>query len=827
MTGERSLGHQAFPLAVGISVLMGLYLISLYNYLLFHSLAEIFSIVVACSIFVIAWNARDFLDNGYLLFIGIAYLFVGGLDLVHTLAYKGMGVFAAGETNLATQLWISARYTESLSLLLAPLLLRRKPNVYFVLLAYAAAFCLILFSIFGWDVFPVCFLEGKGLTAFKKGSEYVICLILLGSIALLIQHSREFDRGVLRWLVASIVLTIASELAFTFYVHAYGLSNLVGHFFKILSFYFIYKALIETGLGRPYRLLFRSLKKSEESLETTLEESRQRQKEVSALLQAARAVLNEHEFQPAAQAIFRACKESLGAPSGYIALSSRDGSHNEVVFLDSGGSPCTVPEDAPMPIRGLREEVYRQRRTVFHNDFMKSPHAGFLPPGHVGLQNVLFAPLMIREQVVGLLGISNKPGGFDENDARIASAFGELAAIALLNARTLESLADNEERLRSVVETANDAIVSVNQQGRIVFWNPSAKAVFGYTAEEAIGSPVELILPERFQDAHQKGMGRAISAGPLRSTGKTLEFMGRRKEGGEFPIELSLARWDTRNGTFFTGIIRDISDRKEAEESLRRAHGELEERVKERTNELMAVNEQLIREIEERRWAERALRESERRLRLLSSQLMNVQENERKRVARELHDGIGQMLTALKFRLENTLTQVIPEPGARRRSLETTLPMIHESIEEVRRIQMDLRPSILDDLGIVATLGWFCREFQKSYPTISVDRQIEVAEEEISPALKTVIYRVMQEAMNNAAKHSRSERIHLMLHKLGGAIELAVRDYGQGFDRDRAPRGFGLHSMRERTELSGGSFEVSSAPGDGATIRARWPLSPE
>jgi HD-GYP domain-containing protein (c-di-GMP phosphodiesterase class II) len=250
-----------------VLVFLGLYLTSLYHYLLFHSLAEIFSIVVACGIFIVAWNTRRFLDNDYLLFIGIAYLFIGGLDLIHTLAYAGMGVFEGYDSNLPTQLWIATRYTESLSLLAALWFLRRrlKPGLAFI--GYAGVISLLLASIFYWNIFPTSFIEGEGLTPFKKTSEYVISLILLGSLLLLLKNRSSFDRTVLQLLIASIIATICSELAFTFFIEMYGFSNLVGHLLKILSFYLIYKAIIETGLERPFDLLFRQLKQSEVELQ--------------------------------------------------------------------------------------------------------------------------------------------------------------------------------------------------------------------------------------------------------------------------------------------------------------------------------------------------------------------------------------------------------------------------------------------------------------------------------------------------------------------------------------------------------------------------------
>ncbi len=254
------------PFLIWALVLAGLYLSSLYSYLLFHSLAELFSVVIAVGVFAIAWNSRRFLENNYLLFLGIAYLFVGATDLVHTLAYKGMEVFPGYGANLPTQLWIAARYLESVSLLLAPWFLNRRLRATAVFAGYLLVSTLLLLSIFYWRLFPICFVEGVGLTPFKKISEYVICGILAGALTFLWRERPEFDRDVFRLLVWSILLTIASELFFTFYVSVYGLSNLVGHMLKILSFYLIYKALIETGLAKPYNLLFRNLKLSEEAL---------------------------------------------------------------------------------------------------------------------------------------------------------------------------------------------------------------------------------------------------------------------------------------------------------------------------------------------------------------------------------------------------------------------------------------------------------------------------------------------------------------------------------------------------------------------------------
>jgi PAS domain S-box-containing protein len=304
----------------------------------------------------------------------------------------------------------------------------------------------------------------------------------------------------------------------------------------------------------------------DETLPNTLQDARQRQAEVAALLESARAVLECREFQAAARAIFNSCKKLLGASSGYIALLSDDGSENEVVFLDSGGFPCTVDRSLPMPIRGLRERVYQSRKADFDNHFAQSDWVQYLPPGHARLDNVLFVPLLIQGKVMGLLGMANKPGGFSDHDARMASAFGELAAIALLNSRTLEELESSEERFRSLTQSAGDGIVSADHEGKIVLWNHAAEAMFGYPADEIMGQPLTAVIPDRFHPAHGHGVRRVVATGESSIMGTAVCVVGRKADGSEFPIELSLSSWKSKAGTFFTGILRDTSERQAAEE---------------------------------------------------------------------------------------------------------------------------------------------------------------------------------------------------------------------------------------------------------------------
>lgn len=247
-------------LFLGGGLLITFFIISQKNFLLFHTLAELSSIVVAWSVLLLVWNTRRLSDNQSMLLLGIAYFFIGLIDLLHTLSYKGIGVFGPSITaDHATQLWIVARGMEAFSLLLYASWQKRSLMAWIALTGYLTVTALLLSSIFWWRNFPTCYVEGLGLTDFKVYSEYVICTVILFVIITFFRNRHQVNGSVFKIMVWALVLTMGSELAFTFYTSVYGISNILGHYLKLVSFALIYLALVRTTLTRPFATLFKNL----------------------------------------------------------------------------------------------------------------------------------------------------------------------------------------------------------------------------------------------------------------------------------------------------------------------------------------------------------------------------------------------------------------------------------------------------------------------------------------------------------------------------------------------------------------------------------------
>ena len=377
----------------------------------------------------------------------------------------------------------------------------------------------------------------------------------------------------------------------------------------------------------------------------------------------------------------------------------------------------------------------------------------------------------------------------------------------MFNKRLLMEVKTEEEKFVKAFRSSPYAIALTRlSDGQVIEVNDSFLNITGYRYVEAIGkTTMDLHLWDKEED-------RVAAIQELSKNGKLQgrEFEFRKKSGERITGLLSAEVITINNQESLLSSISDITERKRAEEEL-----------KHRTLELQKLTETLEERVKERT-AE---------LGRLSSQLVSAQENERKRISYDLHDNVWQTLVAIRFEMERLFSKLGKEDEAllRKRSKEVMADILG-AVRKIRSMQGDLWPYVLDDIGILATIDWYCREFEKSHPGLTIQRQDGLGEDEIPSSAKIVIYRIMQETLSNVEKHSQARHVAIGLLKKDHGVEFTVQDDGVGFDpqetiAERTPwGGLGLLNIKARTELSGGKFDVESAKGKGTTVRASWPV---
>ena len=517
---DRSWQERFFIYAGILASFFALYLVKSHSYVLFHSLVEVFSIIIAAAIFALAWNARRYFDNGYILFIGISFLFVGFIDLIHTLAYKGMGVYPGYNSDLPTQLWIAARWLQALAFFAATFFLDRKLNRPLVVLAGGTVVLILLFlSIFYWQTFPSCFVEGTGLTPFKIASEYGISLILLISIVPLMKKKDKLHPRVRQLIIASILSTVASEMSFTLYTDAYGFFNALGHFFKVIAFIFIYKAVVSIGLKQPYDLLFRDLKIRQDEL-------RRSEERYHSLFK------NMLEGMAYCKMEF----DADGRPVDFIYLAVNDAFEKLTGLKNVEGKRITeimpsIRQDNPEFL-----ELYGRVATT----------------GQPEKRELLLKPLDLWLYI----------SVYSVEKENFVAVF-----------ENITERRKAEKDYQSIFENVQEGIFRSTPEGKIILANEAMAKMFGYDSPAEIMADITDAALQLYAYPEDRAKMKAIME--EQNVVRNYEIQFHRKDGGAFWASATMKA--IRNGKdrilYFEGILEDITERKQNIARLRKTLG--------------------------------------------------------------------------------------------------------------------------------------------------------------------------------------------------------------------------------------------------------------
>ena len=392
------------------------------------------------------------------------------------------------------------------------------------------------------------------------------------------------------------------------------------------------------------------------------------------------------------------------------------------------------------------------------------------------------------------------------------------------------SLRQSEAHTRSIVELALDGFIGIDAKGIITDWNFQAEEIFGWSRHEAVGRLLsDTIIPAQHRDAHEQGLRRflATGVGPILNT--RVEVTGFHRDGREIPIELAISPFLGQGGAHsFSAFVRDISARKRTEEQSRRHEEELQRlnealdrRVQVRTQELAAVNESLLAEVAERMQTEQSLEQSRHTLQKLALQLLRVQEDERRRISRDLHDDINQQLALLAMDIEAVGKQLSSSQGNVGRAVHAIQDRVIALSDVVRHLAYQLHPSILDDLGLPIALQRLVEDFSARSQIKGVFGHKNMSGA-VPQEVASCLYRITQESLSNVARHAEATQVDVELTGARSELRVTITDNGVGFDSEEplnGSHGLGLLSMKERVDLVHGSLQVDSAVGKGTRVQ--------
>jgi|GEM_PF-1104690 len=574
---------------IWLLILAGLYIMNQQNSLLVHSLVEMFGVVVAGGIFMTGWNSRHFQDNNYFPFLGLGYLFVGLMEMIHFLSHPGLGVLAADKwsPNLAIELQIATRLIESVSLLIAPWFIGRKLKVGYIFSGYLMATSLGLSLSFSRRFLPIYFLEGRGTTALGKGSEIVICLILFASILYLIRKRREFDPQVVRLLLISIMMTIGSELTATFAISMDSYFMLTAHFLKLFSFYLIYKAIIEIGMMKPYQLLFRNLKQSEELFressnrcEVSLGQSKRELTIRNQISDIFLTVPDDRMYGQVLEVILKA----LDSQYGFFGYLNQDG---EMVFAsltkdiwEACQMSCKKLVFSRQEWGGLWGQALIEHRTIRSNE------PSMVPKGHIPITRSLIVPIIYQDKIIGEIAVANKATDYTDKDQELLEVIVNSKLAPILYAR-LESETREQERqkaekalraayaeLDQIFNTAADGMWVVDKNFTVIRVNNTLSVMAGLDQDKIVGEKCYRIFSGAACHTTSCPLIRILQG----EDRVEYDVVKHTLDGREIFCLATITPFLAPDGELI-GIVedfKDISERKRMEEELRRAKEEEE-----------------------------------------------------------------------------------------------------------------------------------------------------------------------------------------------------------------------------------------------------------
>lgn len=393
--------------------------------------------------------------------------------------------------------------------------------------------------------------------------------------------------------------------------------------------------------------------------------------------------------------------------------------------------------------------------------------------------------------------------------------------------RAGSALRNMREQFRLLVESVKEyAIVIMDPKGRVLTWNSGAERITGYGAEEIIGRNFSVFFaPEDVrQNQPEENLERAIAEGECEDEGWRV-----RKDSSRFWAKSVITALRDEKGKLwgFGNVTRDMTSEQAGQEELRKANAALGFNVRERTAQLERANAVMEAEIRERRRAEENLENLLEQMRSLSVRMQRLREEERKAISREVHDELGQSLTAIKMDLTWMMRRIPSEENPVRQRISSTIGLVDETVHTVRRIAAELRPGVLDDLGLAAAIEWQVQEFQTR---AGITFQVRMPAEDIplDADRSTTLFRIFQEVLRNIVQHAKATEVQVRLMRSAGMVILEIRDNGKGISEEQIanPESLGLLGMRERLHVMGGHFAIHGEEGKGTTVVVQMPLEP-